>query len=113
MPANDVTQATNDKQQGEQPMLGKIGEHPPEIGKDEDLLADAGYFGEANVNASAAAGIEPVIATGRIFRSVRPPSLVHRSRMSDCKPKRQIRLQRHFAGALEGIFKVAIASSFM
>jgi len=60
----DVTQATNDKQQLE-PMLGKLGELPEEFGKSEALLADNGYFSEANVNACATAGIDPVIAMGR------------------------------------------------
>jgi transposase len=62
--AADVTQATNDKQQLE-PMLGKIADLPEALGKVEDLLADNGYFSEGNVNACAAVGIEPVIATGR------------------------------------------------
>ncbi len=54
--AADVTQATNDKQQVE-PMLGKIADLPEELGRVEDLLADAGYFSEGNVNACAEAGI--------------------------------------------------------
>jgi transposase len=62
--ANDVTQATNDKQQVE-PMLDKLADLPDAIGRVEDLLADNGYFSEDNVNACAEAGIEPVIATGR------------------------------------------------
>jgi Transposase DDE domain len=62
--AADVVQAPNDKQQIE-PMLGKIAELPAELGKVGELLADNGYFSEANVNACAAAGIEPVIAMGR------------------------------------------------
>ena len=62
--AVDVVQAPNDKQQLE-PMLGKIAELPAELGKVGELLADNGYFSEANVNACAAAGIEPVIAMGR------------------------------------------------
>jgi hypothetical protein len=62
--AADVTQATNDKQQLE-PMLGKVGELPGELGKVSALLADNGYYSEINVNACAAAGIEPVIAMGR------------------------------------------------
>jgi Transposase DDE domain len=57
-------QAPNDKQQLE-PMLGKIAELPGELGKVGELLADNGYFSEANVNACATAGIEPVIAMGR------------------------------------------------
>ena len=62
--AADVVQAPNDKQQLE-PMLGKIADLPDELGKVEELLADNGYFSEGNVNACAAAGIEPLIAMGR------------------------------------------------
>ena len=62
--AVDVVQAPNDKQQLE-PMLNKIAELPVELGKVGELLADNGYFSEGNVNACAAAGIEPVIAMGR------------------------------------------------
>src|SRR5471032_126560 len=62
--APDVVQAPNDKQQLE-PMLDKIAELPDALGKVGELLADNGYFSEANVNACAAAGIEPVIAMGR------------------------------------------------
>ena len=62
--AADVVQAPNDKQQLE-PMLGKLAELPDELGKVEALLADNGYFSEGNVNACAAAGIDPVIAMGR------------------------------------------------
>jgi hypothetical protein len=60
----DVVQAPNDKQQLE-PMLGKIAGLADELGKVGSLLADNGYFSEGNVNACAAAGIEPVIAMGR------------------------------------------------
>ena len=56
--ASDVTQAPNDKQQLE-PMLAKTNALPGEIGEAEILLADAGYFSEANVTACVAAGIEP------------------------------------------------------
>jgi len=62
--AADVVQAPNDKQQLA-PMLGKLAELPDELGKAEVLLADNGYFSESNVNACAAAGIDPVIAMGR------------------------------------------------
>src|ERR1700732_1446446 len=62
--AVDVVQAPNDKQQIE-PMLGKIGALPEELGEVETLLADTGYFSTANVEACAAAGIEPLIAMGR------------------------------------------------
>jgi hypothetical protein len=72
--AADVVQAPNDKQQLE-PMLGKIAELPAELGKVGDLLADNGYFSEANVNACVTAGIEPVIAMGR---EAHHPSLAER-----------------------------------
>ncbi len=62
--AVEVVQAPNDKQQIE-PMLGKIGALPDELGKPETLLADNGYFSEANVTACEAANIEPLIALGR------------------------------------------------
>jgi transposase len=62
--AADVVQAPNDKQQLE-PMLDKIADLPDALGKVGELLADNGYFSEGNVNACAAAGIDPVIAMGR------------------------------------------------
>lgn len=62
--AGDVVQATNDKQQLE-PMLAKTGALPEELGKAETMLADNGYFSDANVNSCAAAAIEPLIALGR------------------------------------------------
>ena len=62
--ANDVVQAPNDKQQLE-PMLAKTGALPEELGKAETMLADNGYFSEANVKACEAAGIEPLLAMGR------------------------------------------------
>jgi transposase len=62
--AVDVVQAPNDKQQIE-PMLGKIGALPEELGKPETLLADTGYFSARNVEACEKAGIEPLIAMGR------------------------------------------------
>jgi len=62
--AGDVVQAPNDKQQLE-PMLAKTGALPEELGKAETMLADNGFFSEANVKACAAAGIEPLIAMNR------------------------------------------------
>jgi transposase len=72
--ATDVVQTPNDKQQLE-PMLDKIAELPVELGKVGELLADNGYFSGGNVTACAAAGIEPVIATGR---EAHHPSLAER-----------------------------------
>ena len=64
MIAIDVVQAPNDKQQFE-PMLGKISALPGELGVVGTLLADAGYFSAANVEACKGSGIEPLIAMGR------------------------------------------------
>ena len=62
--ATDVVQAANDKQQVE-PMLGQLAALPERLGQVETLLADTGYFSEANVQACAAAGIDPLLAMGR------------------------------------------------
>ena len=62
--AVEVVQAPNDKQQLA-PMLDKVAALPEALGTVDTLLADNAYFSEANVNACAAAGIEPVIAMGR------------------------------------------------
>jgi transposase len=62
--AAQVVQAPNDKQQIE-PMLKRIDALPAELGKPDTLLADTGYFSEANVMLCAAAQIAPMIAQGR------------------------------------------------
>jgi transposase len=62
--AADVTQETNDKQQLE-PMLNKTTALPEALGKPATVLADNGYFSEANVNACLAAGVDPLLAAGR------------------------------------------------
>ena len=62
--AADVTQETNDKQQLE-PMLNKTIALPEALGEAATVLADNGYFSEANVNACLAAGVDPLLATGR------------------------------------------------
>ena len=43
----------------------KIGTLPDVLGRPDTLLADNGYFSEANVQACVAGGIEPLIALGR------------------------------------------------
>lgn len=60
----EVTQAANDKEQIA-PMLEKLQELPEELGEVERLLTDSGYLSEKNVEACAAAGIEPLIALKR------------------------------------------------
>src|SRR5580693_6699347 len=62
--AADVTQETNDKQQLE-PMLNKTTALPEALGEPATVLADNGYFSEANVNACLAAGVDPLLAASR------------------------------------------------
>ena len=62
--ANDVVQAANDKQQIK-PMLERLGRLPETLGRLETLLADSGYFSEANVTACAGVKIAPLISPGR------------------------------------------------
>ena len=62
--APQVVQAPNDKQQIA-PMLEKIDALPEGLGGVDTLLADSGYFSEANVAQCVAAEIEPLIALGR------------------------------------------------
>ena len=81
--ATDVVQAPNDKQQLA-PMLDKIADLPDALGKVGELLADNGYFSEGNVNACAAAGIDPVIAMGR---EAHHPSLDQRFAEAPPPPK--------------------------
>jgi transposase len=104
--AVDVVQAPNDKQQIE-PMLGKIAELPAELGKVGELLADNGYFSEANVNACAAAGIEPVIAMGR---ETHHPSLAERFVGDPAAPKdpTPVEAMRHHLQTREGKKRYAL-----
>ncbi|MGH8167136.1 MAG: IS1182 family transposase [Woeseiaceae bacterium] len=62
--AHDVTQAANDKKQLV-PMVEQLKALPKRLGRIRHLLTDNGYFSEANVNACAAAKIEPLMALGR------------------------------------------------
>jgi hypothetical protein len=59
-----VTQHTNDKQEIE-PALEHIAALPGELGETENLLADTGYFSEANVERCHEANIEPLIPEKR------------------------------------------------
>jgi transposase len=104
--AVDVVQSPNDKQQIE-PMLGKIAELPAELGKVGELLADNGYFSEANVNACAAAGIEPVIAMGR---ETHHPSLAERFVGDPATPKdpTPVEAMRHRLQTREGKKRYAL-----
>ena len=78
--ANTV-QACNDKQQVE-PILEQLDALPVELGKPEYLVADTGYFSEANVKACVEQNITPLIAVQRekhhpepMARFTEPPPL--------------------------------------
>jgi transposase len=104
--ATDVVQAPNDKQQLE-PVLGKIAGLPAELGKVGELLGDNGYFSEGNVNACAAAGIEPVIAMGR---EAHHPSLAERFAEDPTPPKdpTPVEAMRHRLQTKEGKKRYAL-----
>jgi len=59
-----VTQEPNDKRQL-MPVLEDLGGLPEELGAVTDLIADNGYFSEANVKACERQGITPYIAVDR------------------------------------------------
>lgn len=62
--AQDVVQETNDKRQVE-PMVKALGALPEALGKPEVLLADNGYYSEANVLCCDKVRIAPLISMGR------------------------------------------------
>jgi transposase len=77
----NTVQACNDKQQVE-PILDQINALPVELGKPEHLVADTGYFSEANVKACGEQQITPLIAVKReehhpdpMARFTEPPPL--------------------------------------
>ena len=81
--ATDVVQAANDKQQLA-PMAEQLKALPEELGTAETLLADSGYFSAANVSSCEAAGITPLIATGR---EAHHPSLSERFAAAPAAPQ--------------------------
>jgi hypothetical protein len=61
--AADVTRAANDVRE----LPGMLGQVAANTGrKPKRLLADAGYYSEPNVGACAGAGVDALIATGRL-----------------------------------------------
>jgi len=62
--ANDVSQTPNDRREL-QPMLDRLKRLPSSLGKTQNLLADAGYFSEANVIECEQRKVTPYIASGR------------------------------------------------
>jgi len=59
-----VTQSPNDKQEVN-PTLEALDKLPEQLGKVDTLLADTGYFSEANVNKCIEAEVTPLFSTGR------------------------------------------------
>jgi len=79
--ATNTVQACNDKQQIK-PLLQQLKALPVELGKPVNLVADTGYFSEANVNACSEQQITPLIAVCReehhpdpMARFTEPPPL--------------------------------------
>jgi transposase len=62
--SSHMTQAANDKQQIA-PALTKLCSLPEALGTVTDLLADTGYFSEANVKACVESNIQPSLAVAR------------------------------------------------
>ena len=62
--ANHITQPPNDKQEIE-PTLKRLQEVPACLGKADGLLADTGYFSEANVKRCEADEVTPYISDRR------------------------------------------------
>ncbi|MDP2827057.1 MAG: IS1182 family transposase, partial [Sulfuricellaceae bacterium] len=69
--ATNTVRACNDKQQVE-PILDQLQALPVELGKPGNLVADTGYFSEANVNACGEQKITPLIAVKREERHPDP-----------------------------------------
>ena len=62
--ATHVTQQPNDKQQIK-PAIEMLEQLPEQLGQVKEIIADAGYFSQSNVEACENAGIDPLIAVGR------------------------------------------------
>lgn len=61
---NHITQKSNDKKEIK-PALERLSALPPELGKVDDILADAGYFSSANIELCKKENISPLISTHR------------------------------------------------
>jgi len=62
--ATHTTQQANDKQQIK-PAIEVLEKLPEQLGQVNEIIADAGYFSQSNVDACENAGINPLIAVGR------------------------------------------------
>jgi len=64
-------------------------------GRPRMLLADAGYFSQANVDAAVAAGIDPLLATGRLRRGEQPPPAPRGRIPAGLTPKQRMSRKLH------------------
>ena len=116
---SDVVQAPNDKRQIK-PMLVPLQARAESLGKTGKLLADTGYFSEANVNACEQAGIMPLIAMKREHHhphwrdrfKTAPPAPANPSpleammhRLATPEGKRDYALRKHTPEPVFGIIK--------
>ena len=96
----DVVQAANDKREIE-PALAALARLPEALGTPESLLADSGYFSQANVEACADADIAPLIAQAREHHH-----LSWRDRFAEAPPAPEdptpLEAMRHRLGTPEG-----------
>ncbi len=113
--ATELTQAANDKQQVT-PMLQRLGALPEELGEVTQLLADAGYFSEANVGICIEAHIDPLLAAGREShhlpcqeRFSEPPPLAE---SADALERMRHRLKTRAGRALYGTRKHTVEPVF-
>ncbi|MCA1700371.1 MAG: IS1182 family transposase, partial [Actinobacteria bacterium] len=61
-----------------------------ELADDTKLLADAGYFSEHNVEATAERGLDPHIATGKLKHGEQPPRPARGRMPKDISPKQRM-----------------------
>ena len=95
-----ISQHSNDKQEV-LPALEGLNQLPEALGQADTLLADTGYFSDANVRACEAEGVEPYIPEGR--QGHNPPLA---ERFADDPPAPQaptpVEAMRHRLKTLEG-----------
>jgi transposase len=110
-----VSQNPNDKKELV-PALEGIDALPPELGRVTDVVADSGYFSQANVDVCAQRTISPLIATGRDAHSLplaerfaEPPALAEGA---DALARMRHRLQTQEGRALYAKRKSTIEPRF-
>jgi len=113
--ATGLSQAANDKQQLV-PMLSELSGLSEELGTVNRVVADAGYYSEANVIACGEATVEPLLAVGRDAHHVswqerfaEPPALAE---AADAVARMKHRLKTRCGRALYGLRKQTVEPVF-